>query len=396
MSLATRCTSCNTVFRVVQDQLKVSEGWVRCGRCDAVFNALEGLFDLEPSPAPAATPTTEAPASPPPEAPAVLAEDVAPGAPEPVADGEPVFEPAAAEPTPAASEAEAEAHPQVDASPRPPPEGVEGSSGANAFPHEPLPAFAAQREPVFVESPPEPFGANSGADFDATPASRVEEQDRIDFADARFNTALLAEEGIATGDSILEAAPDSRPPAPTEAPLQADAAPPEFLRKAERDARWASPRARWTLALASLALLALLGAQVALHYRDLVVTLLPETRPALQALCEATGCRIEPLRRIDDIVIESSSLNALPGGGDAVRLSVVLRNRGVFPLAFPAIELTLTDAGGQMIARRILPPGDFGVAAAAVLPAASEAPLQLVLTTSGRRASGYTVEPFYP
>lgn len=47
MSLATRCTSCGTVFRVVQDQLKVSEGWVRCGRCDAVFNALEGLFDLD-------------------------------------------------------------------------------------------------------------------------------------------------------------------------------------------------------------------------------------------------------------------------------------------------------------------------------------------------------------
>src|SRR3954470_12029440 len=47
MSLATRCTACGTVFRVVQDQLKVSEGWVRCGRCDEVFNAIEGLFDLE-------------------------------------------------------------------------------------------------------------------------------------------------------------------------------------------------------------------------------------------------------------------------------------------------------------------------------------------------------------
>lgn len=47
MSLATRCAACGTAFRVVQDQLKVSEGWVRCGRCDAVFNALEGLFDLE-------------------------------------------------------------------------------------------------------------------------------------------------------------------------------------------------------------------------------------------------------------------------------------------------------------------------------------------------------------
>jgi predicted Zn finger-like uncharacterized protein len=47
VSLATRCPACGTVFRVVQDQLRVSEGWVRCGRCEDVFNALEGLFDLE-------------------------------------------------------------------------------------------------------------------------------------------------------------------------------------------------------------------------------------------------------------------------------------------------------------------------------------------------------------
>ncbi len=45
--MATRCIACGTIFRVVQDQLKVSEGWVRCGRCDEVFNALESLFDLE-------------------------------------------------------------------------------------------------------------------------------------------------------------------------------------------------------------------------------------------------------------------------------------------------------------------------------------------------------------
>src|SRR4030095_15476477 len=47
MSMATRCVACGTIFRVVQDQLKVSEGWVLGGRCDEVFNALEGLFDLE-------------------------------------------------------------------------------------------------------------------------------------------------------------------------------------------------------------------------------------------------------------------------------------------------------------------------------------------------------------
>ena len=55
MSLATRCPACGTVFRVVQDQLKVSQGWVRCGQCHEVFNALESLFELgasAPPPAP--------------------------------------------------------------------------------------------------------------------------------------------------------------------------------------------------------------------------------------------------------------------------------------------------------------------------------------------------------
>ena len=68
MSLATRCTACGTVFRVVRDQLRVSEGWVRCGRCQEVFNALDSLFDLEreappPWPGPAATGAGPAPAA---------------------------------------------------------------------------------------------------------------------------------------------------------------------------------------------------------------------------------------------------------------------------------------------------------------------------------------------
>ena len=48
MSLVTRCTACETLFRVEQDQLRASDGWVRCGRCDAVFDALESLDGLQP------------------------------------------------------------------------------------------------------------------------------------------------------------------------------------------------------------------------------------------------------------------------------------------------------------------------------------------------------------
>jgi len=39
MSLITRCPVCQTLFKVVPDQLRISEGWVRCGQCDEVFDA---------------------------------------------------------------------------------------------------------------------------------------------------------------------------------------------------------------------------------------------------------------------------------------------------------------------------------------------------------------------
>ncbi len=39
MSLITCCPACGTMFKVVPDQLRISEGWVRCGHCSEVFDA---------------------------------------------------------------------------------------------------------------------------------------------------------------------------------------------------------------------------------------------------------------------------------------------------------------------------------------------------------------------
>jgi predicted Zn finger-like uncharacterized protein len=39
MSLITKCPVCATMFKVVPDQLRVSDGWVRCGQCNEVFDA---------------------------------------------------------------------------------------------------------------------------------------------------------------------------------------------------------------------------------------------------------------------------------------------------------------------------------------------------------------------
>lgn len=68
MSFTTRCPACGTTFRIVADQLKISEGWVRCGHCADVFDATLYLETFVPG-APAAAGEATAPdtGEPPPE-----------------------------------------------------------------------------------------------------------------------------------------------------------------------------------------------------------------------------------------------------------------------------------------------------------------------------------------
>lgn len=50
MSATTQCPTCNTRFKVSAEQLDAHQGLVRCGRCQAVFNATEYLQNEQPSP----------------------------------------------------------------------------------------------------------------------------------------------------------------------------------------------------------------------------------------------------------------------------------------------------------------------------------------------------------
>jgi len=345
MSLATRCTACGTVFRVVQDQLKVSEGWVRCGRCDEVFNALEGLFDLERD----APPEWRPPAPPVP----------APVAQTPVS-ATPSFQPLADPP---------------------------------------------DDDDIFQLSEDDRIHSRffhpEQPDVAQTPAQGVAQRDRVDFSDAQFNMDLLESEARPPTEPPRKSKPASKPAAKAPAkpskptrPAPPKPAAPGFVREARQRERWRSPWVRGLLSLCALLLLASAAGQAAFHFRDLVAAQWPDTRPWLAMACRQWHCEIGPPRRIDDIVVESSALSPANGGA-AYKLSVVLRNRGSLALAMPSIDLNLSDPSGQLVARRALAPMDFRVASP-VVPAGGEANLQVLLSTDGRRVSGYTVEIFYP
>jgi hypothetical protein len=168
---------------------------------------------------------------------------------------------------------------------------------------------------------------------------------------------------------------------------------PEFMRRAQRQARWNRPVVKVALGLVSVLLAVLLSLQVMLHFRDALSALHPPLRSTLTALCGVTGCEIKPWKRIDALSIDSTSLNPMGSGG--YKLSLALRNKTAVDVAAPSVELSLTDANGAPLARRVIGPEAMSPALTQV-GAESEQTLSLVFTTGGQRVSGYSVNIFYP
>jgi predicted Zn finger-like uncharacterized protein len=316
MSLATRCTSCGTVFRVVQDQLKVSEGWVRCGRCDEVFNAIESLFDLE----------RDAP-------------------PEWSKRGE---------------------HEAVQATPDPETQSLPRAGEPN------------RSVPIDGDHIDAGLAGSRGADAGFVLPETVE---AISSEESSLSARLEPDMSADLPESMTGVEESATPT-------------PNFLREAQRKSRYQGPRARLAMAGVALLLLAGLMGQITHHFRDLVGARWPTLRPALTAWCDAVGCTVDALRRIEDIAVESTTLTRA-AGPDSFRFAVALRNRGKMVLALPSLELSLTDSNGQLVARRTLGPQDFRGASVTMMPG-TEAALQLTLATGDSRVTGYTVEIFYP
>jgi len=352
MSLATRCTSCGTAFRVVQDQLKVSEGWVRCGRCNAVFNALEGLFDLG----------RDAPSD---------------------WDKEPV-DPIVARLAPPPAEWSSLPSPQEDepADHASPASHVHEERSDGDAPGSDLGELLA--DPVDAHL----FGPRKRSEAKPKPAGQLGARDRVEFSDARFDSDLFLDNtSIPDTELATLAVTDSG------ALALESAVHPEFIRRADRRARWQSTSMRTALGIGCVAAALILAAQAANHHRDLLAARWPSLRPVLAAWCAAAQCRIEAPRRIDDVLVESTALTRA-AAQDAFVLSVTLRSRSELTLAMPSIDLTLTDANGRLVARRALAPRDFS--AAEVIAPHAETPLQVMLSTGTVPVVGYTVEIFYP
>lgn len=300
-ALATRCPACGTVFRVVPDQLRVSDGWVRCGRCAEVFNAPESLVDLDTG---------------------------------------------ARQHLPAAERQTLVAAPAAD-------------TAAHAEP-----AAAIVRVAEFLPPNP-PLSDQAAASVEPTAATPHEECSAPTLPDPR-------------------AEPDDRPS-------------PSFVRRAEQAARWRRPHVRLALgAGAGVAALAL-AAQVVFAYRDTAAARWPALQPALAQACAVGRCELGPPRLIAGLAVQSSGLSRVEATA-LYRLVVTLKSQADIDLALPAIDLSLTDAQGRLLSRRVLRLAELGAT-----PDRMAAGRELVLQTTLQMAApgaepvaGYTIELFYP
>jgi predicted Zn finger-like uncharacterized protein len=154
-------------------------------------------------------------------------------------------------------------------------------------------------------------------------------------------------------------------------------------------------------AAAILLLVLLLAAQALFHFSSAIAAHWPGTAPALARLCETAGCAVRPLSdaRMQYLAIDASDLQADPAHKGLLTLTATIRNRAGWTLAYPHLELTLTDAQDQVVVRRALAPSDYAsgtVELANGIAANGEIAIKLFIDASATVQAGYRLYMFYP
>jgi predicted Zn finger-like uncharacterized protein len=434
MALATRCPHCQTTFRVAADQLKLRGGIVRCGACQRIFDGNAHLIDLD-------KPAAPAPSSPPPAPvenddalpvytldfdhtfdplgiiPKPVDETPAPRAhvwrraPEAgdVPESAALEEPVTADHAPVAP-VEPQPEPVADAAPETAPESVPEPPAGRIEPSfdlpvteeivaRPLPDYEPEPEPEPHPEPEPPAPAADLPPFLPLRASAASEPPAP--PPAMIPPVLPPARSKAARASEARARRSRLTPTKIEPPKlrlapDADADEPEFVKRSRRQERMGRTQ-RMLMAAGAVLLFLLLLAQAVLGFRNVLAAQHPGMKPALQAACTVLGCRVELPAQAENLAIETGELTTL--GPNTYALNTLLRNQGNLVLAWPSIELELTDAGDKPVLRRVLAPADYlppGTPAANGFGPHAEQPVTLHFTLDGLQPSGYHTFVFYP
>jgi len=447
----TVCPKCSLKLVVTAADLRVAQGYVRCGRCSNVFNALIGLSDEQqavlareaasadagraPRPTPEEEERAEAISD------AALEFDptqtdvsevfIEPRLDEPGGTGsfESITlrsdeEPAAAPPQPSAPPpqiaAEARLEGNLDAllslkatAPAPTrPQNDPRGAASNADVHEfelpgpnddrtPSPPPAAPAGAAAAAAPGAPLKVPPAADAQGVPPrpnvapsfSRSSPGARLAAVGAASSRVPSRRRPEPEARSTAAPADSAKPMAvsPVAAPI-ADAL--EVTRAPDIPATTDSPRTQRLLHTVVAVLAVLLGAQVIHHYR-VALAEVQWLRPPLTAIYAALGMPLEP--RWDVAAYEVHQLGAIAGadqaGGLIVRASI--KNTAAQPQPLPLLRVTLQDRFGNHVAARDVPPRSYLPAKSsrsAYLAPGQRVDAEVQLVDPGASAVGFEID----
>lgn len=418
---------------MVADQLRISQGWVRCGVCHEVFDASEDLQPLPTAPVNVAgipVPNTAAAGGAShnaaefedddirefresmwlPTAPSGLPARGASGPAAPAVSSATTAEAARAEPSPSMPPAEAPAQNPSTSAAEEPRSTLPGASlvdeilaASQAAPKSPPAAQAGQAIDALLGPEPDkaaPVPAPAKDECGAPLAQPDNPSGRSSDSPApSVPTGLLRESEPQAEASVpspeFSRWPDSDGEGSGAAAAALPEAEPGFVRQARRKAFWRRPAVRVALVLGSLLGAGALAGQVMWGQRDALAVQHPSLAPTLQALCAMAGCELQPRRQIGDVVIGSSGFRQLPRSGQ-YQWSLSLENRSDYPVAMPAVELTLTDAQDKLLLRRVIRLDQLG--APAQIEGRGEWSVTAPVEVQGLEAAvaGYRALVFYP
>lgn len=207
-----------------------------------------------------------------------------------------------------------------------------------------------------------------------------------------LQTALVTES--ATNISTL-AAPDTKIETPEPQPsLPGDTI--KNKKKNKSRANHTPDKSRiWIWSIATLILILIASLQSIYFLRDEIAVYYPNAKPYLVQACQKLACTINLPKKIDFIVIDDSDMQEDAERTGLVHFASTLINNGSHVVAYPNLELTLTDVDDKPVIRRIFKPNEYLPAENNItdgIQAGEETRIKLAITTTSRIAvSGYRV-----
>ena len=237
--------------------------------------------------------------------------------------------------------------------------------------------------------------------------------------DARAQLISVTEDTDITADSIdandtspsINNAPPAQPFSTPESPKNfteivgtdstADAAKqqPSFLSDAakknkKRSNQITNKSRTWLWAFASLILVLIAGIQSIYFLRNEIAIYYPVAKPYLVQACQKLACSINLPKKIEFIVIDDSDMQEDAEHPGLIRFASTLINSGNHVVAYPNLELTLTDVEDKPVLRRIFKPDEYLPAETKIadgIQASAETRINLAVTTSDIAVAGYRV-----